>query len=164
MTFKSTSINIGLCWLNKRFSRKIIEQHNGLDWDSIQRLGELRSIKEYVERNGDPCNEIKNIKAIVAAYKSGALKFDGSATYWCQGKMLAKAAGFDITHVQELNTDKNRGDGGFWAEGVRFRSYSFTRVQVNDTSARSPEIYPKRGKVKHGDQPSLVQAVHQSST
>lgn len=140
------------------FSRKIIEQHNGLDWDSIQRLKELRSIKESVEKR-DPCKEIKNINAIIAAYESGALKFDGSATYWCQGKMLGKAAGFDITHVQELNTEKNRGDGGFWAEGVRFEIYSFTRVQVNDTSARSPEIYPKRGKVKHGNQQRLVKTV-----
>lgn len=89
-----------------------------MPWETIQRLATLTDIAKDLTENGDPYKELENVLAIISAYENNMLRFDGQVTYWCQGKQLEDPKAFDWADVRRLNTEENRGDGGFWIEGV----------------------------------------------
>lgn len=95
-----------------------MKQFPGKSWETIQRMKDLKMIKSYLEKKGDPHKELRNVRAVMRAYESGDLKSDGNATYWCRGKMIAGPKPFEMDDFKKLNTPKNRGSGGFWVEGV----------------------------------------------
>lgn len=90
----------------------------------IQRIGALQQIAAQLKKK-DPCKELVNVEAVLEAYESGKLEWNDDATYWCQGKMIAGPSPFSFEDFARLNTDENRGDSGFWVEGVGSHS-SFT--------------------------------------
>ncbi|KAJ5280595.1 hypothetical protein N7478_005967 [Penicillium angulare] len=89
-----------------------MKEHPGKSWGVIQRLADLEGITTYLESKKDPNGELPNVKAIMAAYESGELKWNDYATYWCQGKMIFGPSPFNWQDFGELNTKENRGDGG----------------------------------------------------
>ncbi|KAK5806214.1 hypothetical protein VI817_000472 [Penicillium citrinum] len=96
----------------------IMKQFPGKSWEVIQRLETLRTIQTYLKANDDPCKELPNVGAIIAAYEAGTLEWNDNATYWCQGKMIGGPSPFSFETFHILNTAENRGDGGFWVEGI----------------------------------------------
>lgn len=98
----------------------VMKQFPGKSWEVIQRLETLRTIQTYLKANDDPCKELPNVEAIMAAYEAGTLEWNDNATYWCQGKMIGGPSPFSFETFHILNTAENRGDGGFWVEGVSF--------------------------------------------
>ena len=97
-----------------------MKQFPGKSWGVIQRMQELRIVEAHLKEIKDPLKELPNVEAVLAAYEAGTLAWDGNATYWCQGKMIDGPAPFSFERFSELNTEENRGDGGFWVEGVSF--------------------------------------------
>lgn len=97
-----------------------MKQFPGKSWGVIQRMQELRIVEAHLKEIKDPLKELPNVEAVLAAYEAGTLAWDGNATYWCQGKMIDGPAPFSFERFSELNTEANRGDGGFWVEGVSF--------------------------------------------
>ncbi|KAJ5180250.1 hypothetical protein N7492_003460 [Penicillium capsulatum] len=93
-------------------------QEFGLDLDTIERLESLRIVKEALEKQGDPHQELLNVKAIMAAYKSRHLKLNakGLVTYWSYGKQLCDPREFSWDEFRQWNK-KYTGDKGFWVEG-----------------------------------------------
>ncbi|KAJ5730256.1 uncharacterized protein N7483_004764 [Penicillium malachiteum] len=101
----------------KKARAEIMAQYPGKDWDVIQRIAILEAIENYLVKEKDPCGELKNVRAIIEAYKNGDLELNGKASYWCQGKMIGGPSVFAWEDFRRLNTEENRGDGGFWVEG-----------------------------------------------
>lgn len=89
-----------------------------MDWNTIQRLENLKIIKAKLIEQNDPCRELENIEAIIAAYESRELTFGDSTTYWCRGENLGETKGIDWEMFKRLNTKENRHGCGFWVEGV----------------------------------------------
>ncbi|KAJ5613926.1 hypothetical protein N7528_007580 [Penicillium herquei] len=93
-------------------------QNPGRSWEVIQRIGGLEIIAAHLEERGDPLGELPNVYAIISAYENGQLQWDDNATYWCQGRMIAGPSLFSWDDFRNLNTPENRGNGGFWVEGI----------------------------------------------
>ncbi|KAJ5733424.1 hypothetical protein N7493_002210, partial [Penicillium malachiteum] len=102
----------------KKSRDEVMKQYPGKDWAVIERIGVLEVIEDYLVGIKDPCGELKNVRAIIAAYQSGELEVNGKATYWGQGKMVAGPSVFMMEDFRRYNTAENRGDGGFWVEGM----------------------------------------------
>lgn len=74
-------------------------------------------IEAAIVKNGDPCKELPNVRALMAAYRKGKLEFDGRVTYWSGGEKVGEAAKFEVEDFRKLNKG-NKGEKGFWVEGV----------------------------------------------
>lgn len=101
------------------FSNKM-KQYPGKTWEVVQRIEALQKIETHLRKIKDPLKELPNVLGVMKAYKKGQLEWEDnqSATYWCQGRMIAGPEQFSFERFRELNTSENRGDGGFWVEGV----------------------------------------------
>jgi len=88
-------------------------------------MANLQKIAAHLKKIKDPYKELVNVEAILAAYKAGKLEWNDNATYWCQGKMIAGPSPFSFEDFGKLNTEENRGDGGFWVEGVSSHGLCF---------------------------------------
>ncbi|KAJ5633553.1 hypothetical protein N7528_001395 [Penicillium herquei] len=95
-----------------------IAREGNKDWGVIERLTALRTIADHLEKIKDPHGELPIVMAIIAAYENRELKWDGLTTYWAQGKMIAGPSPFAWSDFRKLNTQENRGNGGFWVEGI----------------------------------------------
>ena len=84
----------------------------------VQRIQTLEKIEKFLVEKKDPCKELPNVKAILVAYKNGELEWNDKTTYWGQGRMIAEPFQFAWSDFRKFNTAENRGDGGFWVEGV----------------------------------------------
>ena len=101
-----------------------MKQYPGLSWEEIQRIGELELIAAHLQDEGDPHKQLPNVKAIKAAYEGGLIRWDDNATYWAQGTIIGGPKIFAWDDFKELNTEKHRGDGALWVEGVSYHSLS----------------------------------------
>ncbi|KAJ5721158.1 uncharacterized protein N7483_009092 [Penicillium malachiteum] len=107
-----------LAALEKRFQeqQKVMALAPGLSWPTICRLESLKIIEEELERQGDPCKELLNVRAIMNAYQSQRLEVNGNVTFWCNGELLAGPQRFNWDDFWRLNTAENRKGSGFWLE------------------------------------------------
>lgn len=97
---------------------KLMASEPGLEWEVVQRVKDLTAIRQNLEEDGDPDEEIPNILAIVDAYRKKRLKWkEGKITYWAKGKRIDK-------NPQEFSWDDferkaaDTGSKGLWVEGV----------------------------------------------
>jgi hypothetical protein len=96
----------------------MIAAEPGLSWAVISRIGSLKSIREELVASGDHTEQLPNVDAIIAAYRSGELNWwPGYVTFWSKGKKLGRAKKFDVDEFLEVNR-KHDGHKGFWVEGV----------------------------------------------
>lgn len=95
-----------------------MEKYPAMGQQEIDRYLSLKRISKHLKKIGDPCKELRNVKAVMAAYQSGELKWNYLATYWCQGKMIEGPSRFLWKDFRRLNNAENRGGEGFWVEGV----------------------------------------------
>lgn len=97
----------------------ISSEPKGLDWDVITRLKSLRRIENYLHEEGDTFEELPNVRAISAAYRSRLLRWypDDRVTYWSKGRPLGPPVPFNWNEYMKLSTE-NEGHKGFWVEGV----------------------------------------------
>lgn len=102
----------------KKQRADMMAQYPGKSWDVVQRLKKLKHIAAYLEDEKDPCKELQNVYAIIAAYETGQLDWKGKATYWCQGQMIYGPKLFSWEDFYALNTKEHRAGGGFWVEGI----------------------------------------------
>lgn len=98
----------------------IYSEKRGLSLDVVKRLDYLRAIQKNLEENGDAFDELPNVTAIMAAYRSKRLKWsnDGEATYWFQGKQLCEPKKWSYHDITKAFQEA-KGTTGFWVEGVR---------------------------------------------
>ncbi|CAI7622301.1 unnamed protein product [Penicillium pancosmium] len=90
----------------------------GLDKDVYQRLNSLKAIEEHLSKEGDNYKELPNVRALITAYKSGQLKWNGGlVTYWSKGLKLSEPRPFDWDEFEAINK-KHDGHDAFWVEGV----------------------------------------------
>lgn len=84
-----------------------------------ERLDGLKTIQAGLEKEGDRYNQIPNIQAIIAAYRSRKLDWNvtGMVTYWSKGTQLCQPRPFDWDEFEAINS-KHEGHSSFWTEGV----------------------------------------------
>lgn len=101
----------------------------GLSWKVITRIKNLEKIQEYLLKNGDLYNQLVNVNALIEAYRSKKLDWDGQVTYLSNGAPLARMK-FHWGDVHMYN-DRCNGDS-FWVEGVCcFTLYCFDLMKVD---------------------------------
>jgi hypothetical protein len=89
----------------------------GLSWEVVLRLESLKSIREELTSE-DPTEQLPNVDAIIAAYRSGELTWrPGYVTFWSKGKKLGRVKKFDVDDFLKVNKE-HEGHKGFWVEGV----------------------------------------------
>ncbi|KAJ5669303.1 hypothetical protein N7462_010373 [Penicillium macrosclerotiorum] len=94
-----------------------MEQYPGLGWETVQRLEQLQTIREWLEEQQDKLELLPNVLAIIQAYRSGNLKWTrGLVTYWSNGHKLAEPRPFRWDEYKDLNHE-HQGHKGFWIEG-----------------------------------------------
>ncbi|KAJ5107863.1 hypothetical protein N7456_004538 [Penicillium angulare] len=108
--------------LRKEKARKAIEMSSepGLDWVVVKRLKSLERIKTWLNAQRDDRGETPNVIAIMAAYRSGALKYSqGLVTYWSRGKQISQPRPFNWTELALISERYDGHKGGLWVEGLQ---------------------------------------------
>ncbi|OQE11653.1 hypothetical protein PENVUL_c002G08258 [Penicillium vulpinum] len=75
----------------------------GLSWDIVRRLGHLKTIETHLRTNGDPDDQLPNVKAITKAYREGTLGWSrGWVSYWSKGVQVNTPQKFDAEYHKKL--------------------------------------------------------------
>ncbi|KAJ5497512.1 hypothetical protein N7463_009499 [Penicillium fimorum] len=91
-------------------------ERKGLSWEIVQRLDSLKKLEQILGRKDDDDN-LSNVKALMAAYRSGDLGWDRDlVSYWLNGKRLTGPKKLNIQELYSLSTE--HGPKGFWVEGI----------------------------------------------
>ena len=89
----------------------------GLSWEIVQRLDCLKKLEGSLEEEEYNDDNLSNVKAIMNAYRSRKLNWDGdSVTYWSNGELITGPKKLDMEELYALNA--KHGPKGFWVEGV----------------------------------------------
>ncbi|KAF4766475.1 hypothetical protein N7455_005476 [Penicillium solitum] len=103
--------------MKKEQTDMIKSEPDGLSWEVVQRLDSLKKIQASFDELGNDNGNTPNVKAIMAAYRSGDLVWDAnSVTYWAHGKLMASAKQMDMDEF--LAFSKKYGPHGVWVEGM----------------------------------------------
>ena len=103
----------------------IMAKWPGLSYSIATRLEFFKSLKRFLQEEGDKNKVLSNINAIMKAYKSGELEWQpGYVTYWSYGRQLTQPREFDWTEFIFWNFH-NEGSKGFWVEGVSHFYWKF---------------------------------------
>ncbi|KAJ5402555.1 uncharacterized protein N7487_008451 [Penicillium crustosum] len=95
----------------------INSEPDGLSWEVVQRLDSLKRVQKSFDELGNDSGNIPNVKAIMAAYRSGDLVWDAnSVTYWAHGKLIGGPRKNDVDEF--LAFSKEHGPHGVWVEGI----------------------------------------------
>lgn len=90
----------------------------GLSWDIVRRLGHLNIIETHLNTNGDPDNQLPNVKAIIKGYREGTLGWSrGWVSYWSKGVQLNVPQKFDADFHKSL-AEQYDTTKAWWVEGV----------------------------------------------
>jgi hypothetical protein len=89
----------------------------GLSVDLLFRIKCLKSIFQSLVQNGDTYKQVRNVRAILKAYRDGNLHLTGLVTYWSHGDQLCQPRPFNWEEFDAIN-DAHEGYVGFWVEGV----------------------------------------------
>ncbi|CAI7592192.1 unnamed protein product [Penicillium glandicola] len=90
----------------------------GLSWPVVERLSSLDEILKWLHTKGDKYELVGNVTNIMAAYRSGQLKWlPGLVTYWSNGVQLCQPRPFRWNEFDHINAE-NQGHTGFWVEGA----------------------------------------------
>ncbi|KAF3398345.1 hypothetical protein F1880_006100 [Penicillium rolfsii] len=99
---------------------EIIAAAPGLPWKVARRLHDLRFIEEDLAKN-DSQEQMSNVRAIIAAYTRGQLKWkQGFVTFWSNGRMVWGPGKFDWKTFSDVNT-AHQGHKSFWVEDLKIR-------------------------------------------
>ncbi|CAG8929999.1 unnamed protein product [Penicillium salamii] len=94
----------------------IKSEPKGLDWEVIQRLHELKQLKESLGKE-DKDKNLPNVQAIIKAYQTKKISNKGDlVTFWCDGKLVAGPKKFDPKELYALSS--KQGSAGLWVEGI----------------------------------------------
>ncbi|KAJ5366739.1 hypothetical protein N7541_000680 [Penicillium brevicompactum] len=107
-------------YLGLRAARKAIleSEPKDLDPDIVHRLHELSAIQNHLQADGDPDDQLPNIRALLTAYRGGDLKLSGGkVSYWSGGVPLNSPTQFSREMhekmLQEYDTTTS-----LWVEGI----------------------------------------------
>lgn len=100
------------------YSEMMRAEPEGLSWEVVQRLDTLKKIQKSLEEHGDSNENLANVSALMAAYRSKKLEWhsDDTVTYWVHGKLIEGPRKIDMKELLALN--QQAGNKGFWVEGV----------------------------------------------
>ncbi|KAJ5161432.1 hypothetical protein N7492_006824 [Penicillium capsulatum] len=97
----------------------IRREPEGLSWPVIERLDCLTFIEKGVEQDGDPYDKLRSLRAVIAAYRAGVLKWNpGLVTYWCQGRQICQPRPYDPEEIVLICEHLDE-QGGIWLEGSK---------------------------------------------
>ncbi|CAG8927997.1 unnamed protein product [Penicillium salamii] len=95
----------------------IKSEPRGLSWAVVQRLDCLKKLESGLEVDQDEDENLPNVKAIMEAYRSGKLNWDGtSVTYWSNGELITGPQKLEMKDLYALSA--KYGPKGFWVEGI----------------------------------------------
>lgn len=107
-------------YLGLRAARKAIEESEpkGLAPVVVYRLHELSAIQNHLQADGDPDEQLPNIRALLKAYRGGTLELSrGMVSYWSGGVLLNPPTQFNQKLHEKMLKD-NDTTRSFWVEGV----------------------------------------------
>ncbi|KAJ5373857.1 hypothetical protein N7517_005863 [Penicillium concentricum] len=91
----------------------------GLSWDIVQRLDHLKTIETHLNTNGDPDDQLPNVKAIIKAYREGKLGWSrGWVSYWSKGIQLNAPQKFSVEYHKKLAEEYDT-TRAWWVEGLQ---------------------------------------------
>ncbi|KAJ5547391.1 hypothetical protein N7494_004976 [Penicillium frequentans] len=83
----------------------------------VQRLESLDDLWESIYKAGDRFEQLVNIEAVMDAYRSGELQWNGLVTYWSFGSQLCQPRPFNWDEFEAIN-ERYEGSMSFWTEGL----------------------------------------------
>lgn len=96
----------------------IRSEPDGLSWDVVQRLHQLKIIQEHLNKEGDPDEQLPNVNSLIAAYSGGKLEFKtGTVSYWTKGVQLNPPHEFNEDIHKALSKEHDTSKA-WWVEGV----------------------------------------------
>jgi hypothetical protein len=96
----------------------ISSEPKGLSFEIVQRLDALKIIKSHLETQGDPDEQLSNVRALLKAYREGMLKWSqGKVSYWSNGVQLNEPTKFN-RELHERMQQENDATKSWWVEGV----------------------------------------------
>ncbi|KAJ5443003.1 hypothetical protein N7445_004754 [Penicillium cf. griseofulvum] len=102
--------------IKKQQMDMIKSEPGGLSWEIVQRLDSLKMLETNLQAE-DKDDNLSNVKAIIAAYRSKKLDWDGkSVTYWSKGGLINGPKKLDMKELYALSGQY--GPKGFWVEGI----------------------------------------------
>ncbi|CAG8909007.1 unnamed protein product [Penicillium egyptiacum] len=91
----------------------------GLSWDIVRRLNHLKDIETHLNTDGDPDNQLPNVKALIKAYREGKLGWSrGWVSYWSNGVQLNEPQKFDAEFHKNL-AEQYDTTKAWWVEGLQ---------------------------------------------
>ncbi|KAJ5503253.1 hypothetical protein N7463_006127 [Penicillium fimorum] len=91
----------------------------GLSWDIVRRLDHMKIIETHLSTNGDPDDQLPNVKAITKAYREGRLGWSrGWVSYWSKGVQLNTPQKFDADYHKKLAEEYDT-TRAWWVEGLQ---------------------------------------------
>ncbi|KAJ5698578.1 hypothetical protein N7462_000583 [Penicillium macrosclerotiorum] len=124
-----------------------LNEPTGLKLNTYERLKCLRIMEEECQRKSeDKYCQLSNIQAIMRAYRSHRLEWNGLITYWSNGIQLCEPRPFDWDEFEAINL-KHEGHKGFWTEGIRlavrlpYYDWWDSMMFLHDTGANIMNIY-----------------------
>ncbi|CAG8024512.1 unnamed protein product [Penicillium salamii] len=113
----------------------IESEPRGLSWAAVQRLDYLKKLESGLEADQDEDENLPNVKAIMEAYRSGKLNWDGtSVTYWSNGELITGPQKLEMKDLYALSA--KHGPKGFWVEGIMITVRN-PNTQATNTMATS---------------------------
>ncbi|KAJ5092982.1 hypothetical protein N7456_008843 [Penicillium angulare] len=106
----------------KKQKELLLAKYPGLDESSALRLDVLQSIQKWLQdtennNDKDQPKQLKNVKAIIDAYKSKALSWNqGLVTYWINGVQRSQPRPLNFEELWCLARES--GYKSFWVEGI----------------------------------------------
>lgn len=82
----------------------------------VLRLQTLQQMLDFYQEEGDREKQVKNITAVMHAYRNDGLELTGLVTYWLQGKQLCMPRKFNWDEFEAIY--KKCDNPSFWVEGV----------------------------------------------
>ncbi|CAI7662555.1 unnamed protein product [Penicillium glandicola] len=91
----------------------------GLSWDIVRRLDHLKAIEAHLDTNGDPDNQLPNVRALMKAYREGKLGWSrGWVSYWSKGVQVNTPQPFDADYHRKLAREHDT-TREWWVEGLQ---------------------------------------------
>lgn len=83
------------------------------------RVDMLKKIEACLIKDGDPDDQLLNVRAIIKAYRKGEITFNPPyVTYWVRGRLYKGPEVFELQNPAKYQRELKQARP-FWVEGVR---------------------------------------------
>ncbi|KAF7715898.1 Uncharacterized protein PECH_005765 [Penicillium ucsense] len=94
-------------------------ENSSLSFSTVVQIKNLENLRDYLEEEGDPHEQLVNVRALIKAYRKKLLLWeDGKVTYWSKGECIHGPVDFDRTFEDVKKYNEQCRGTSFWVEGL----------------------------------------------